>query len=118
MKTAQLKNLFLTRGDTFFQALRFESNGEPIDLSVNNEINVDIRQGITRQGKLIKKLSLGDGLEIVGEENDVLTIKMSTEITETMRGGKYYLDVQITDEENDKYTYCWGQIIVRENITD
>ena len=118
MKTAQLNPMYLTRGDTFYQALKFQSDGEPIDLSLNNSIEVDIRKGITRTGKLIIKLVVGDGLTIGGEDNDVLILKVDPETTNDMVGGKYYLDVQIVDSDDNKFTFAWGQIIVRENITE
>ncbi|MFW6272361.1 MAG: hypothetical protein ACOC2U_01110 [bacterium] len=49
MKTVRLKNIYLTRSDTFIQSFRFTSNKEPINFSGASSIEVDIREGITRQ---------------------------------------------------------------------
>lgn len=118
MKTAKLNTLYLTRGDTFYYSFTFKSNNQPIDLSLNNAIEVDVRSGISRRGKLIKKLILNDGLEITADDNNTLVMTINPEVTENMRAGKYYIDIRITDANNNKFTYAWGIIQVRENITD
>ena len=121
MKLVRLKDYILTRGDTFYRifsfTLRTPEGREPINLTEYPVISIDIRKGITKKGELMASLSLfNGGITITGDNNNILELLYFD--TENWKGGDYFYDIRFTDNTNKTFTYSWGKLIVRENITE
>ena len=105
------------RGDTFCEILTFRDKAtkEPIDLTQYSKIVADIREGVNSESNRIGRLTvLNGGLEISGDNNEVLSIH--TETADWTKS-KYYMDVRFVDENNKIVTYLSVNITVLNVIT-
>lgn len=122
MIPATLSTKTIVRGDTFSELLVFNTVVEgssvpvPIDLTIYDNIKMELRRGTNRRTTLIKTFTIGDGLTISGDSNNELVITYSTAITDELTAGKYYRDIRFVSGSEVK-TYLEGNIIVTENIT-
>lgn len=104
-------------GDTFetitFNFYTTESSpGNELDLT-NTTPKLSIRRGSVR-GKVVKELTIGDGLEWVGQSTGQL--RTSAFIID-WGGGEYVYDLQITYSETNIQTYIKGTFNVTEDVT-
>lgn len=115
----QLPNeILITRGDDWHYSLYF-TNWEdfPLDLSTYLDFDMEIRTSPSRKGKLLTTLQLGSGIDISGADNNILDLVVSRTFTADWSAGKYYFDLRALDDDNKLHTLVWGEIRVRENIT-
>lgn len=105
-------------GDTFEQVtFKFyttsSDSGNELDLS-NSTPKMDIRRDNSR-GKVVKQLTIGNGLEWVDQANGQLR---TTSFLIDWGGGKYVYDLQVSYSQTSVQTYIRGTINVTEDITD
>ena len=117
METATLKPYKITKGGTYKEVFTLNFNGEPLDLTAYTGIKMDIRKGEDESAELLHSVSLGDGIEVSGENNNILTITISKTITKEWERDQYYRDIAFTDAEGTYY-FLEGIVAVRKNITD
>lgn len=106
-------------GDTFEQiTFNFYTTasapGNEIDLSSVVHVKMDIRRNDVR-GKLVKQLSIGNGLEWVDQANGQLR---TTAFLIDWGGGKYVYDLEIKYTDTSVQTYVKGSFNVTEDVTD
>lgn len=115
----QLPNeILITRGDDWKYSLYF-TNWEdfPLDLSTYADFDMEIRTSPSRKGKLLTTLILGNGITVSGDDSNILNFEVSRTVTADWTAGKYYFDLRALDADNKLDTLVWGEIKVRENIT-
>ena len=105
-------------GDTFEQVtFNFYTTsaeaGNEIDLT-NATPKMDIRRDNVR-GKVVKQLTIGDGLEWVNQADGQLR---TTAFLIDWGGGKYVYDLEITYSATNVQTYVKGSFNVTEDVTD
>lgn len=117
MKPAKLNKYYITQGDTYSETFLFnDEDDNKIDLTLYDEIEMDIRQGADSNRTLLYSASLTSGEFSVTNVNE-LNVLISNTITEDWKGGTYYRDIKFT-KGTTVDTYVYGEIIVREKITD
>lgn len=121
MIPATLSTKTIIRGDTFSELLVFytlvDETETPIDLTIYDNIKMELRRGTNRRTMLIGTFTIGDGLTIGGDNNNELVINYPTTITDELSTGKYYRDIRFVSG-SDVQTLLEGVIIVTENITE
>jgi len=105
-------------GDTFEQ-ITFNFYNTSSDAGNEIDLNgatpkMDIRRGNSR-GKVVKQLTIGDGLEWV---NQSLGQFRTQAFLIDWGGGDYVYDLQITYSSTSVTTYIKGSFKVTEDITD
>lgn len=115
-QTLKLPTKEITKGDTFFEVYTFtDDNDQPIDLTVYDDIKMDIRRGLNERSALIYSASLDNG-EIIIIDINTLSIEIPKTETVNWRGGDYHRDVRFFYGATIQ-TFLAGHIKVRENIT-
>jgi len=122
MIPASLTTKKIIRGDTFSELLVFNTIDAsavetPIDLTIYDDIVMDLRKGISRRAPLIESFSIGNNILITGDDNNELSILYPAETTDQMGAGNYYRDIRFVTG-NEVKTYLYGIISVNENITE
>ncbi len=78
----------LVRGDTFTLTLTFNKNIDgvitPIDLTVYDDIKIEVRNNPNRDADKFITVSLNDGVVVSGNDNNTLIITMSKDQTDTL----------------------------------
>jgi hypothetical protein len=117
MNPAKLEKYQITIGDTFEETFLFtDEDDNQIDLTVYEEIQMDIRKGTNVNQDLIYSATLSGG-DITVLNINQLDIEISATETATWTTGTYYRDIKFTDGTKVK-TMVYGQVIIRENITE
>ena len=88
MNIGALPDRILIKGDTFKQALTFtklvDDVTEPIDLSVYTDIRMDVRDAPSQSATKFITVSLGNGITISGDDNNILLIEIPSTETEKL----------------------------------
>jgi hypothetical protein len=96
----QLSTIEIKRGETYNIVLTFTEDADPtplpIDLSIYDNIKADFREGPAEYSTLVFSKELGDGITISGDDDNILTISISSADTELMQEGNYYFDIRFT----------------------
>lgn len=94
----------------------------PYDLDANyTDIKMDIRDKPFLKGRLIASLSLGNGLSIEGEDDNILKVELSSEQSLGFHKDKnrpYFYDIFFFGAGGKVITYLRGEYDVIANITD
>jgi tRNA threonylcarbamoyladenosine modification (KEOPS) complex Pcc1 subunit len=117
MKPSSLNTKNIIKGDTFTELFIFtDASGTPYDLTIYDDIAMDIRRTPNERGDAVASLKLNDGITIDGSVGNRLVIRVSAEDTNGMRSGIHYRDVRVVlgDSVN---TILSGQLVVYDNIT-
>lgn len=134
----KLDQVEFVRGDYFTESFAFYEDEEettPIDLTVYDEIYMDIRVEPKESSKRILRLSLGNGISITGDDNEILMIEIESDNSELFSSsfyqfnnstgtlaqrtvsGIYYRDIRFII--NDVvFTMLSGKIKIISNITN
>lgn len=132
-----LRDESFVKGDTFTEPLVFteiiDDVETPFDLTIYSDIRMDVRNKPYESATRFLSLSLGNGISISGDDNNILIISLTAEDTEllatnhnqlassgtyTLSGDRYYYrDIRfiIGDEVATKLN---GRYKVINNITD
>jgi len=86
---------------------------EPLDLTVYDEIRLSIK-GLHNQ--IVTTLSLSDGLQLVGEDSNILSITFGQHLTNILKTSKYQYDILFVSNGVNKY-FVKGEINVNNTIT-
>lgn len=80
-----LKDISIIKGDSFTEALTFNTivngNQVPMDLTVFTNIIMDIRNNPIESAEKFVTVSLGNGISITGQNNNILVITLTSEQT-------------------------------------
>lgn len=109
---ATYANLFVDQGSDFQTSVELEnSNGEPLDtelLTFDGSIARTAVSETTFNFEIIKSLT----------EDGVITLRLSREITESMRPGRYIYDIVATDSGFDnRFKVLQGILEVIPQVT-
>lgn len=73
----------LIRGDYKQESMEFQNSDEtPYDLTVYNNIVMDVRDNPYEDANLVFSISLGNGITIGGDNNELLIIEISSDNSE------------------------------------
>lgn len=73
----------LVRGDYKQESMEFQNSDEtPYDLTVYNNIIMDVRDNPYESANLVFSISLGNGITIGGDNNELLIIEISSDNSE------------------------------------
>jgi hypothetical protein len=86
---------------------------EPLDLTVYDEIRLSIK-GLHNQ--IVTTLSLGEGLQIVGDDSNILSITFGQHLTNILKTTKYQYDILFVSNGVNTY-FVKGEINVDNTIT-
>lgn len=104
-------NLFLDQGAEFYRTMTVvDVNNLPINLT-NYTIAGQIRKTYTSVANTSLDLVFLD--RIAGR----VSMGLNHSVTETLQGGKYVYDIEITSPENKKYRILEGVLTVNPNVT-
>jgi hypothetical protein len=83
-----LRDEDLIKGDTFNESMEFytliDDVNTPFDLTVYSDIRMDVRDNPYESANRFISLSLGNGISIGGDDNNVLIIELSEEDTDKL----------------------------------
>ena len=86
----------------------------PIDLTQYDAIRMDIADDF---GKIVKNMSLGDGLEIVGYDDNILRITFVANDTLVLTRTSYNYDILFVHPVSDNNYFIKGSFPVKNTIT-
>lgn len=92
----KLDQVEFVRGDYYVESFAFYEDEEettPIDLTVYDEIYMDIRVEPKESSKRILRLSLGNGISITGDNNEILMIEIESDNSELFSSSFYQLNM-------------------------
>lgn len=116
--TRELETINLTIGDRFFESFYITDDDDfPFDLSIYEDIRMDIRYGISPNSKLLHSLGFLSGITYNGDDNNILIMEIPSEITKDFESGLFYIDFRFI-ENGQVYTLLKGKIQIRKNITN
>lgn len=113
----EIERFYLTKGDTYEESWYLTDDDDiPYDLSIYDDIVMDIRFGISNESRLLASLSLGNGITIDGLNNNILLFNIDSDITKDFSTGVFYRDIRFI--ENGKVqTFLKGKVEIRKNIS-
>lgn len=115
--TRELKTFKLTIGDEWIENYYFTDDDDiAYSLSIYDNIWMDIREGISKTSKLLYSISLNNGIEILGDDNNIMRITISSEYTENFKSGIYYRDIRF-EKNTEIKTLLKGKVEIRKNIS-
>ena len=116
---AAVLDLTIKRGDTQEIILAFtdpDDSNNPVDLSVYNEIKMQIKK--TSNGAAELELTLISGLTVSGVDNNILTIDITSTQAELVAGPyKYDIEGTITADDFVR-TLVGGSFVLSQDITN
>lgn len=92
----KLEQVEFVKGDYYIESFAFYEDEEetvPVDLTVYDEIYMDIRIQPKESSKRILRLSLGNGISITGDNNNILTIEIESDNSRLFNSSFYQLNV-------------------------
>jgi len=92
----------------------FEINGSPLDLTDFLAIKLQVKH--SKSAPAIVELSIGSGLEISGDDFNILKVTMTAAQTKLLTCETYYYDVLTTKIDSNKY-YLEGKITTKTTST-
>jgi hypothetical protein len=116
---ATLADINIVRGDTCDIVLTFNTDATPavpVDLTYYTAIKSDIRDEPGEWGNLIVSKELTAGITISGENDNILTIALSSDDTLLFEEGIYFIDIRFSTAESVE-TLLSGRVNVTYNIT-
>jgi hypothetical protein len=120
MKNSKCDNIGVYNFDCVIQnqgytvEMVFNIEGEPLDLTIYPTIKLAIKSNLN---SLITTLGLGSGLEIVGENNNILRVTFDKELTLILKSNIYYYDILFVTVDNKHQYFLKGEIKVNSTIT-
>jgi hypothetical protein len=143
VSTGTLPTIAFIQGNTFATTIKMQRKDEndvlqPFVLTDFTKIQMDFRDKPNRNGSLIARISLGDGIEIIGDDNELLVIKLNKFLTNSFEhnitpfnlstkvhgtnvnvvvAGKYYTDIAFYVGDDVK-TLLKADVIVMASITE
>ena len=120
MKAAKVQTFYITVGDVYMEQFTFLDNDDnPIDLTQFDEIIMDIRTGQDVDAKFIYTASLTNtDISVSGDNNNIITINISPLNTILWTDQTLFRDIRFIKTTGEVYTYVYGDIQVRKNITE
>lgn len=94
--------------------LTFVKEGVAIDLTEFDQIKLQVKRSKT--GSAFLSFSIASGLEIKGDNSNILGVTFTKEQTKTLNCQEYYYDVMTVLDGKNEY-YLEGKITVRQSIT-
>lgn len=94
--------------------LTFIKDGAPIDLTYFDAIKLQVKY--SKSAPALVSLSVGSGLEIKGDDNNVLGVSFTKEQTQSFSCQPHYYDVMSVKDGENEY-YVEGKITVKQSIT-
>ena len=121
MAIEKLKTLIhIYRGDYepySFTFLEQNNDNETTNLNLSerfDDIRLEIRTKNKEDSTLIKQVSLDNGIELTGQNQNIINVDLTT----TAKGGLYYFDMRFKlKDENRWMTFIVGNIIIESNKT-
>ena len=117
MRPFTLPNQVITRGNTYKESYTVTSNGLPYDFSQYTSIKMDIRKDKDNKSALLHSISLENGIDIEGNDNNTLIITIPANVTKEWAKSIYHRDIKFYNSNGEEYTYFDGIIQVLNNIT-
>lgn len=104
----------IRQNEDFGVDLTFKKDSLPIDLTEFDSIKLQVKQ--SRSATPLFDLSIGSGLEIAGDDDNVLRVSFTDTQTKTFNCQNYHYDVLMIKGDKNEY-YLEGKITVRQSIT-
>lgn len=111
-------NITIDQGETWIKRITWQdSDGQPYDLT-GHTARMMVRRNYADMDKNPPVVSLdeADGIEL-GDSDDNIVITIADTITETIRGGVYYWDLELVDSSNVVTKLLRGKVIVLAEVT-
>jgi|GEM_PF-5201294 len=102
------------QNQTFLLGLKFRNQSGPIDLTQYTGIRIQVK--LNKGGDTIFEVSIGAGLDISGDDNEILNVSFSSGQTMLLDRDTYYYDVLFQKPTSNVY-YLEGKITVNKSIT-
>lgn len=94
--------------------LRFDKDTTPIDLTTFTEIKLQVKH--SKSAHAIIELSIGSGLEISGDDLNILKVSFAATQTKLLTCESYYYDILMVTPTSNTY-YLEGIITVKKTAT-
>ncbi|MEN9907144.1 MAG: hypothetical protein RLZZ540_285 [Bacteroidota bacterium] len=94
--------------------LTFIKDALPIDLTAFSAIKLQVKY--SRSAPALLDFSIGSGLEIKGDDDNVLGVSFTADQTKSLNCQIYYYDVMMVKDGKNEY-YLEGKITVKQSIT-
>lgn len=113
-----LQRFYFTKGDTYIEQWFITDDDDvPYDLSIYDNIIMDIRYGISNESRLLYSLSLENGaITINGDDNNIIIFRIEKEYTKDFATGIFFRDIKFIKGDDVK-TLLKGKIEIRKNIS-
>lgn len=102
-------NISNVQGNHLEVPLQFKSGNTPIDLSQFVQIKMEIKKTYNVNEAPFLIFTLGDGLDVSGDDNDVLSFVLGGDFWDT-QDARWVYDITFENAEGEKYTYIKGTI--------
>lgn len=107
-------NIVLSQNQNFQVVLTFKSAGVPMDLTLYSAIKLQFYN--QRKTAAVISLSLGAGLTISGDDNEILTIALTPAQTVILCNQEYYYDLLTIAGGNNTYL-LEGKAVIDKTVT-
>jgi hypothetical protein len=107
-------NFEIIQNEDFSVDLSLESDAAPLDLTLFTSIKLQVK--FSKSAPAIIELAIGSGLEISGDDSNVLKVTMTAAQTKLLTCETYYYDVLTTKTAINKY-YLEGKITSKNTGT-
>lgn len=102
----------LTRGDSYsFRVRRITQAGEPRPF---DDARLQSRQS-TEDDDAVLSLSIGDGIEFVGDDSNEVKVTISSARSEALVSSVW--DLEVTESNGDVKTLVSGRLLVRGDVS-
>lgn len=94
--------------------LNFDKDATPLDLTQFTAIKLQVK--LHKGGSALFSLSLGTGLAIIGDDDNILKVEITAAQTALMSCESYYYDILMSKPTSSVY-YVEGKITVKQSAT-
>jgi hypothetical protein len=102
-------NISNVQGNYLEVPMQFKSGTTPIDLTQFVEIRMEIKKTFNVNETAFLDYTVGNGLEISGDDNEVLTFILNEDFWNSQES-KWVYDITFENEAGEKYTFIKGTI--------
>jgi len=107
-------DFMLRQNENHYVDLTFKKDTTPIDLTEFTAIKLQVKY--SKSAPPLIDLSLGNGLEITGDNSNILKVTFTAVQTRDLQCRQYYYDVLMVKPTSNTY-YLEGKITVKETLT-
>lgn len=108
-------NFEVRQNENYVRDLKFISNALPVDLTQYTSIKLQVKLNKSSSGAVVS-LTLGSGLTITGDDNNILGISFTTQQTSLLCNSEYYYDLMMSTANSNTY-YLEGKLTINRTVT-